>query len=341
MNKSSILLALGSALVLSACGGGGGGGSTGGGGTGGGNPPPPVQTSPYTVITAANANKVGATTYAASASISDSSYSLTDILTGVSVGKASKSLVAPVLGMIRHVGGAPQLLTGVVISNNCTGGGSVSIDATLANSQTISNGDTMKMTATNCVEDGSTMNGALSITFSNVTGDVLNGTTYKATMDSRFTAFSLASGTDTAILNGDMKMAVDQTSATSNTLTISGTSLQLTEQRAGTTIGTSTLGNYTMTGSTNGTTVTSAANFTLSGNSTALGNYAYIVKNVQPFVATGLSMPGSGSMLVTGDASSVTVTAVDSNNVRVDYSAKGDGVITQTNTFTWLNFLTL
>jgi hypothetical protein len=325
MNKSSILLALGSALVLSACGGGGGGG----GGTGGGNPPPPVQTSPYTVITAANANKVGATTYAASASISDSSYSLTDILTGVSVGKASKSLVAPVLGMIRHVGGAPQLLTGVVISNNCTGGGSVSIDATLANSQTISNGDTMKMTATNCV------------TFSNVTGDVLNGTTYKATMDSRFTAFSLASGTDTAILNGDMKMAVDQTSATSNTLTISGTSLQLTEQRAGTTIGTSTLGNYTMTGSTNGTTVTSAANFTLSGNSTALGNYAYIVKNVQPFVATGLSMPGSGSMLVTGDASSVTVTAVDSNNVRVDYSAKGDGVITQTNTFTWLNFLTL
>jgi hypothetical protein len=340
MNKSSILLALGSALVLSAC-GGGGGGSTGGGTTGGGNPPPPVQTSPYTVITASNANKVGATTYAASASISDSSYSLTDILTGVSVGQASKSLVGPVLGMIRHVGGAPQLLTGVVISNNCTGGGTVSIDATLANSQTISNGDTMKMTATNCVEDGSTMNGTLSITFSNVTGDVMNGTTYKATMDSRFSAFSLASGTDTAILNGDMKMTVDQTSATSNTLTISGTSLQLTEQRAGATIGTSTLGNYTMTGSTNGTTVTSAANFTLSGNSTALGNYAYNVKNVQPFVSTGLSMPASGSMLVMGDASSVTVTAVDSNNVRVDYSAKGDGVITQTNTFAWLNFLKL
>jgi hypothetical protein len=62
------------------------------------------------------------------------------------------------------------------------------------------------------------------------------------------------------------------------------------------------------------------------------------VKSVQPFVSVGTGMPGSGSLIVNGNASSVTVTALGAGGVRLDYSAKGDGVITQTTTLSWADF---
>jgi hypothetical protein len=49
-------------------------------------------------------------------------------------------------------------------------------------------------------------------------------------------------------------------------------------------------------------------------------------------------MPGSGSLIVNGAASSVTVTALNASSVRLDYSAKGDGVITQSTTLSWADF---
>lgn len=247
--------------------------------------------------------------------------------------------MAPVLKLVKHAGGAPGMLTGTTISNACTGGGTVSINATVSNQNTISNGDTMTVTASNCVEDGQTMNGTMSVTFSGMSGDILNTWTFGATMDTTFTNFSVTSGADTVGINGDMKITINQTDASNNTLSISGKSLQATENHSGARVATRTLTDYTVTGSTHGTTVTGSANFGLSGNTNSLGQFSYSVKTVQPFVWTGTVMPGAGSMLVNGASSSVTVTVVDANNVRVDYSAKGDGAITQTTTLSWANFL--
>jgi hypothetical protein len=50
-------------------------------------------------------------------------------------------------------------------------------------------------------------------------------------------------------------------------------------------------------------------------------------------------MPASGSSIVNGAASSVTITAVDASQVRLDYSAMGDGVITQSTDLDWPSFL--
>jgi hypothetical protein len=63
------------------------------------------------------------------------------------------------------------------------------------------------------------------------------------------------------------------------------------------------------------------------------------VKSLQPFVSTGTAMPGSGSLIVNGAASSVTVTALSASSVRLDYSAKGDGVITKSTTLSWAEFI--
>jgi hypothetical protein len=331
MKNPILALGVASALVLSACGGGGGGSGTA-------TTTPPVST--LSTITAVNSNKVAGNAYAATASINEST-SLTDILTGVSMGPANISTVSPVLNLVKRAygQGAPQLLTGVTITEACSGGGTVTIDANLRNSQSLSNGDTMTMTANNCVEDGDLLKGAMTITFSGVTGDILNTFSGAATLDTRFTGFSVTSGSDTIGVNGDMKIAMTVTSPTSNSVTISGTSLQTTEQKAGATVATRTLTDYSLTGSTNGATVTSAANFALSGNAGSLGQFSFTVKNLKPFVTVGSAMPSSGALIVNGAASSVTVTVVNATSVRLDFSAKGDGTITQTTTMNWADFI--
>jgi hypothetical protein len=333
MKYRTLFLAIASTLVLSACGGGGGDpGSVGG--------PAPVQTSALTPITAANANKAAASGYSANDLIGNSSTSITGVLTGVSMDGSGISAVSPVLTLVKRAvgpGGAP-LLTGITVSEACSGGGTVKIDANLHNTQTISNGDTMTLTASNCVEDGNNLNGVLTIAFSNVSGDLINTSSGAATMDTRFTGFNIASGSETATMNGDMKIAIRITSATVSSVTISGRSLQVNEQKAGAAVANVTLADYALTGSTDGTSTTTSANFTLSGNVNGLGQFAYMVKNIQPFVSVGTAMPSSGSLIVNGAASSVTVTALNASSVRLDYSARGDGTITQTTTLSWSEF---
>lgn len=331
MTPRTLSLAIASTLVLGACGGGGGG-------AGGSVSPPPVQTSNLTPITAGNSGKAAAVGFTANALIGDSSSSITGVLTGVSIGGAGISAVAPVISLVKRSfgqGGAP-LLTGVTVSQACSGGGSLTIDANVHNPQTISNGDTMTVTAQNCVEDGNNLNGRLTIAFSNITGDLTHTAVGGATMDTTFTGFSIGSGSETATINGDMKIVYASTSSTSNSITIAGKSLQTTEQKAGAAVASLTLADYSVTGSTNGaTTTTSAANFSLSGNANSLGQFAYTVKSLQPFVGVGTAKPGSGALIVNGNASSVTVTALSTGSVRLDYSAKGDGVITQSTTLSW------
>jgi hypothetical protein len=327
-------LAIASTLVLGACGGGGGD-------TGSTAAPAPVQTSALTPITAATSNKTAANAYVAKDLIGNSSSPLANVLTGVSIGGTGIGAVSPVLKLVkRAVGqGSAPLLTGVTTSQACSGGGSISVDANLHNAQTVSNGDSMTVTASNCVEDGTNLNGTVTIAFSAVSGDLVNGSTGAATLATSFTGFSIVSGSETATINGDMKIAISLASATSSAVTISGTSLQATEQKAGATVANLTLSDYSLSGSTNGTTTTSAASFTLSGNANGLGQFAYTVKNIQPFVTVGTVMPGSGSLIVNGAASSVTLTALNASSVRLDYSAKGDGTITQSTTLSWSEFV--
>lgn len=333
MKKHTFFLTVGSALLLSACGGGGGNsGSTG---------PGPVQTSPLSPITASNASKVAANAYVAATAITESSSSLGEILTGVSVGHVNISAVTPVLNLVKRAyqRDTAQLLTGVTLSEPCTGGGSITFEANLRNQQTISNGDSIVMTANRCVEDGEIMNGSFRAAFADVSGDILNSWTWSGTLDTRFDNFSVTSSSETLNVNGDMKIAITQTSSSNSSLTVSGKSLQTSEQRSGTTVATRTLSDFTMTSSTRSSTVTSAASFAMSGNSSGLGQFSYTVKNLQPFVTVGASMPSSGALIVNGASTSVTLTAVSFNGVRLDLSDKATGNITQTTTPTWLDLL--
>lgn len=334
MHKPRFFLALGSALLLSACGGGGGSSGTT-------TNPGPGPVSTLSPITTSNSTKVAANAYVAASAIDDSSSSLGDILTGVSVARTNISTVKPVLDLVKraYTRDAAQLLTGVSVSEACSGGGSITFEANLRNQQTVSNGDSIVMIANRCVEDGEMMNGTFKATFSNVTGDVLNSWIWSGTLDTRFENFSIASGSETLSVNGDMKIAINQTSANNSSLTVSGTTLQTTEQRSGTTVATRTLSDFSMNSSNRSGTVTSAANFAMSGNTSGLGQFSYTVRNIQPFVTVGASMPSSGALVVNGASTSVTLTAVNASGVRLDLSDKTSGAVTQTTTVSWLDLL--
>lgn len=330
MKNQFILLGLGSALILSGCGGGGGGsGST-----------VPVAVAPVSTlsaVTAANAKQVAGNAYASTVALSDSSAPLSGLLTGVSVGGAKLSVVGPAVDLIRkaYPRAAKGLLTGVTLTEPCTQGGTMTIDANLRNQQTLSNGDTITITANNCIEDGDTINGTLAATVSNVTGDVLNSYNWTATLDTSFRDFNITSGADRASVEGDMRIAMAQTNSLNSSVTVSGKSLKLTEQRNGANVSTLTLADYSMNGTTQGSTSRSAASFTISGTSNGLGQFSYAVKNIEPFVSFGASMPSSGALIVNGASSSVTLTVLPVNGVRLDFSARGDGVVTQTSNLSW------
>jgi hypothetical protein len=340
MKTTYSMAAVGCALVLSAC-GGGGGSSGGGSDTSGTTGSTPVQTSTLSPIAAADAPKVASNAFDTSVLITDSSGDLTAMFTGASVAPVGVSVVSPVLGLVKkaYANDSAEFLTGGVMSQACAGGGTVTVSSVALNQYAASNGDKMTITATNCTESGITMNGVLSITVSGVSGDILNSTTGNATLDGYFEHFSATSGSTTETLNGDMKIGLAMVPGTL-TIAISGASLQSTEQRSGATVATRTLTSYQVNGNVKGSTVTSAASFSVTGTANGLGQFAYTVKNLQPFVTTTTGMPTAGSLVVSGASATVTATVV-SNGVRVDYSARGDGVITQTSTLSWSDFATV
>jgi hypothetical protein len=329
MKATYSIAAVGCALVLSACGGGGGGGT----GT------TPVQASgPYT-ITAADAPKAAHNSYAAGSLVGGWSGPLLDLMGGVSVTPADTGVVSPVLDLVRRAydskGG--NLLTGVAVTQMCPRGGSLTVDGTIHDQTTVSNGDTLTINAVSCVLNEGTASGKLSIKASGVTGDVFNDPTGTLTLDATFNDFSLESGGMIHIVTGDMKFDITGTSTTDGTFAVSGGSLQVTEQRLGATVASLALTQYAVSTAMHSRTGTTTANFKVSGTADGIGQFAYTVKNLQPFVRTTGSAATSGAMIVYGGTSSVTATVV-SSGVRVDYRANSDGGVTQSSTQSWSDF---
>jgi len=328
-----LLLTAGCAVILSACGGGGGsGGSSTGTSTGTGTPPA-TQTSPLTAITSANS------TLAANAGYSSGS-SVGGVVTGVSVQPAAVGVITPVLDLTKRVYTArtSNMLAGVTFTQACTDGGSIRVDASLHSQNTFSNGDTIVLWVDSCIENGEYLNGRLSMKVSGVSGDVLGSNTGSVTLAASFDSFAVNStvGRMSAWVTGDMNIALTANNATSASLAISGSSLQLEVLPHGAPAAKFTLADYTVTGSTNGSTVTSAASFKVSGSSSTLGVFNYTVKNLTPFVYHGAPTPDAGALTVTGAGSSVTVSATGGANVRLDYN---DGATVQTKTMSWSELL--
>lgn len=321
-------------MAISGCGGGGGGDS--------GAAAPQSSSAPaptLSPISLTSYNKVAGNAWVASEALGSSSSSVTEALAGVSIEGAKISSVSPALRLLDRAynGSAPALLTGVTVMQSCAGGGTLTVEGTIQSSAGASNGDKLNISTVNCVEDGMKMNGGFDVTLSGISGTAFGTGVWAATIDAKFNAFTVTVGTESLAASGDMKIVLNQTSALNHSMATSGKSFQTSESQSGTVVATRALTDYSVKSTTEAGKTTSTADFAFSGKTATLGEFKYTVKNIQPLISIG-DNPVSGSFIVTGATSSVTVT-ITATGVRLDYSEKGDGVITQIANYTWASFL--
>jgi hypothetical protein len=336
MKSNNTFAAIGCVFVLSACGGGGGGG----GGAGATSTAPSTPATTLSAITPVNAASATYNSFGASYLASTWSAAVPGYMTGASIALPDVGIVSPVFDLIRDAyrqdGG--NLLTGVSRTYSCSGGGTMVVDATRLDQSTPTNGDTWNFTANNCTVNGNTQTGSMSIKISGVSGDVFHSASGSITLDTVFHDFATTAGVMTTTANGDMRIGVTRTNVSATTFVVSGTSLVETVQQSGATLATRTLTAYSVTSSKGDALLTTSANFSLSGNSKRLGQFAYTVKNLQPFISTNYDMPTSGALIVYGAGSSVTMT-VTPDGVRMDYSDNANGTIVNSATRAWSDFL--
>lgn len=338
MKSKHTFAAIGCVLVLSACGGGGGGGDAGSVSQ---STPAPTPAATATVIAAANASSAAENSYNASYLVSAWSSGVPSLLNGVSIAPAETGLLSPVFDLVKRAysqDGA-SLLTGVSNTYTCTGGGWMAVDATQQDPRTPTVGDTWTFTAHNCTSYGDVENGSIVVKVTEASGNLFQTTSGSMTIDTVFKNFSDAKDSMTTVADGGATISVTRTGSSASTFAISGTALTETLQQSGTTVATRTLSSFSATGSRNDSQVTAAANFSLSGSSKRLGQFAYTVKNLSPFVTTGGNAPTSGSMIVTGAGSSVTMVVMP-EGVRLDHSDNANGTITTTSSRLWSDFFT-
>ena len=197
--KGFVLVA--AASVLAACGGGGGGG----GGTAG------IAASPPLTVTSANAGTVASETFQASDGLTGSSSGAFGVLPAM-VGHAPAAHIGVVDTLIEQVKRAPTVLGGgsagvaaaaVQSINEACDSGSLSGSFNDADGDlSLSTGDTVSLTASNCNFGGVIMNGTVSVSNVVVSGDEFTFP-YNLQFTLQASSFSITSGSETVVMSGD------------------------------------------------------------------------------------------------------------------------------------------
>jgi hypothetical protein len=265
---------------------------------------------------------------------------LNDILvSGVSVETKVPGLAELATDALRQLAGnQASTVTAVARLTSCPSGGTAKVSSSGDSLNTMKPGDVVTVEASNCGVSGLKINGGLTLTLKEGSAASFQAGASHSVMQFQFGGLSIASGTETALIDGDLTAKSDQTSAGDMTLVLSGASLRTTLKKDGAVLTDRTMSGFEHTTNATIGKHTSSMNYTLSASSSSVKDLHVGVKTVTPFVYQAGVDPVSGSVLVTGAASSVTITAVDAGNVRLDLSAKGDGVITETRTVSWPEF---
>ncbi|MBA2965163.1 MULTISPECIES: hypothetical protein [Ramlibacter] len=318
------------ALAVLACGGGGGGG-------GGGAPAAPSAAA--LVITAANAPAVAAEALETVTS-TDAATAGGQFVTGVQIegggGSRPQLLASASLALLARPQASSTLAAGAVVSQACTGGGTISVDATTSGAASMVAGDSLRITASNCSEsvDGTptVLNGRMSIAVTSGSYDP-NSPVYPKSVTLRIvsSSFSVGASGQTEVFDGDLTLALTDTTATSGTLTATSASLSSTvgARRI-------TLGDYRLqvTHTSVDSALSVSANVESNNGQLASTPVRYTLTTETPVKVTSAGLVTAGSIRVSGSSSSLllTVTSTDAFSLRVD--SNGDGTIDSTRTIT-------
>ena len=306
-------------LILAACGGGGGGDdSTDGIVSSSGD-----DTLPALTITESIADDVAAAVITIAASVSDLGDS-TDTVTGVTVQIAGEF---PHLNAVSSwqlqqlIGLREQLVNNTVIGAEFTGtipcdSGFIAVTVNdVDDNGVLSPGDTAQLSYNNCRIVDMTFNGPGSITIISLSSNLESATfTYNnvSVSDSNVTG-TLDGGFDFSLSTQDNGIVI---------ATIEGERLTVTEPNV-----TETLSTFNFTNTFDNTMQAYSISVRGSLANTAL-NGRVDFESQDVFEGIGEAFPFAGRLLITGDSSSVLVTALaDSVNVQLDVDLDGNGTI--------------
>lgn len=325
------------ALLLAACGGGGGGDDA---------PPPPAGATPIT-LTSANSKAVAADAVenATNTEAADAGASLVtgvQVEAGGSAGSGTGGLAAAALVLAGKASALPALATAVAVdrTENCTGGGTLSMTGSVSGGSSLVAGDTLTMSASNCRESVGgvlqTLNGSMTISIMSGSFTNANLFPYSITMAIVARNFGIASGGVTTTTDGDLLMVLSATSGTAQSTTLSGTRLANSTTTSGGTRS-ATLKNYRQELTVGSTTVSSNVSGTVETVNSRLGSgtHSYVVSTPTPLViniATDAYV--SGSMKIVGNNSALLVTVTGSNAFSVQVDGNGDGTYESSSTAT-------
>lgn len=314
-------------LLLAACGGGGGDGSS---------EAPAQPASSGIVITGTNAQSVAAEALEVSTNTDTASGG--GLVTAVQVdagpattGNVRLATVARSLLAMAPASGAQA--TGVTTSEtvSCAVSGSLTVSSSIAGSSVLVAGDSMSMTANNCVEAaGSSMNGTMTITIVAGTLDPAS-TSYPKSVTIRLEAqnFSFSMDGETSVSNGDMQFTLTENSATDVSISMSGS--LLSSNIGGATV---TLKNYSHSVSTTASGTTIQIQGTVETTGLGSGTVSYQISTPSALTLNASGQFTGGSLKVTGNGSSLllTVTGTDAFSLQVD--TNGDGAYDSTTSVT-------
>lgn len=331
--STSTCCVLGLAALLAACGGGGGGGNS--------NEPEGRLT-----LSADNYVRAGQEALSAGMQFEETS----EFIVGAQVSRRDDSAFVELAlrALRRHLGTAvtaPPLAVGAVVSTTfgCdNAGGSYTLSANDANGNDLFDaGDTLTYTFSQCVLDGDSANGSLSIGIRTLSGS-LGSNVYSATLGMTMNGLSLSGSSGEYTGDGQFDISIAGTAAHTGSASISAPSFR-SSGRFGGSSSTRTLSNYSVAEShvpENGG-ERSTLRFEGSLASTGLENKRITLSTRTPFVVAGGAVyPSSGQAVVSGaGGGTVRITALDAVTVRFELDANGDGSYETSSTRTWASLL--
>lgn len=328
------LTSLALAALLAACGGGGASDDDSG---------IPVVPSAAS-ITAGNLEGVARQTLVAATYLGDA----TGLVTGAQVAPGARTLFNFTRAQLDRLpalfGSRTRLVTGVTTTESlpCTGGGTVSVQTTDNNGNgNVDVGDVGTLTASNCVEEGATLSGTISLRFTAVSGD-LNTDTFAATAAVTLQSLRASTAAGQAAGSGDFTLVITSTDASTGSLDLTVPSLSVAGSFGGV-ADTVTLANFRLTSSTALSAGRLRTSSTVSGTvgSTALAGGTVRLATLQPLVQFDTdAYPSSGQITATGAAGSqMRLTVQSTTSVLLELDSSGDASYESNLVKTWASLV--
>jgi len=314
---------LAATLLITACGGGGSSYS--------GDPNP---TSGF-AISGANAQTTSKAAYEAAIQSGD----LAELGDSLGLTAASPGSFAKASGGTQVAGFLVDVLQKIPFGPDefpCAVSGSVTLSGDIENPLTLTPGDNFLVVSAACNDGlGEVVDGSLSFTVTDFSGDVLTGA-YRLSMNAILDDLQVTTAEDTITSNGDASITLDTMTPLFVTASVAGTSMTTDSNT-----GSETLTNYSTTQTLDIGAIeplyTLVAMGTLQTTSLS-GSVAYSTPLM--FESIGQNYPHTGQLLITAASSSARLIAIDDVNVQIEVDSNDDGTVDETINTTWAELTT-